>query len=131
MREKTMAVAEVLALVLLITMIAVFSIKDAKSQKEIEDYQHQLIAVCGAISEARLEFIGEVFVYSEKFRKGVISFSTVEDQKDFVFTRRYTISPNGNLAIYKDNSYKNNSREEWVIKKTWEDYPEFASIGKK
>ena len=131
MREKTMAVAEVLALVLLITMIAVFSIKDAKSQKEIEDYQHQLIAVCGAISEARLEFIGEVFVYSEKFRKGVISFSTVEDQKDFVFTRRYNISPNGDLAIYKDNSYKNNSREEWVIKKTWEDYPEFASIGKK
>ena len=129
MREKDMTEHVKWTIIVMLTFIIILiyvGVKETGRANRGEAYRKQLIAFCGAVSEARLELIGEVFAHSEKFRKGVISFSTVEDQKDFVFTRRYSISPNGDITIYKDNS-----RGEQIIKKTWKDYPRFYSIGEK
>jgi hypothetical protein len=106
--------------------IGFFGARSVSMEKANKNLQRQLIAVCGAVDEALKEAgIAEkdfvIFPRSIGFdERKAISISLKGET-------RYTVFKDGRVIIIK----LERGWEGQAIHKTWEDYPDFHSIGKK
>ena len=114
------------ALLVLIIVLGYSFLKESERAEKGEVYRKQLIAVCGIVDEA----ITEVGVRGYDFsihphhkgysRKGTVVIVHVREEIIF------ELYDDGIVKIRRIDGQK-----EEITEKTWKDYPEFASIGKK
>jgi hypothetical protein len=106
--------------------IGFFGARSVIMEKANKNLQQQLITVCGAVDEA----LKEAGIQEKNFTifprplgsgKETVPCISIEQGKI-----RYTVFKDGSIIIARPGGW-----EEQLTHKSWKDYPEFASIGKK
>jgi hypothetical protein len=112
-----------ISIALLMILAVALRIQNIKTEERVENFQHQLIAVCGAVKEAVVAAeIKEFDVYLNSYGRVVVWVTIKNGMRKGPL--RYTVFRDGDVIIKKPY-------EDQAIEKSWKDYPDFASIGKK